>query len=402
MSVGKMSAGANSDDLQQMNRVLVLSLMRKNQVTTRAEIAKLTGLKRATITNIINQFIECGIVKETGLMEGEKGRRSIGITLDGMKYRVVAVRLARQHFTIGLYDISGDRQFCKKVAIDFMDGSLHAMRLIKKEIRSLMEREDNVVSIGVALPGPYLKTENRIAQISDFPGWKNVDIAGELKQEFDVPVYVEHDGKASALAEWWYDGYAISDTVLLNILAGQGIGAGIIENGKLYQGGHGCAGELGHTSIFYDGPKCECGNRGCLDLYCSSIVLLRNIQDGLENYPESELNNCEITKDNVTKAIKNGDMLATKEVQKMGKYLSYGIVNAINTYDPNIIVIGDELSVIGGNILLETVKEQVKKRVLPSIFENLEIKLSSLDDPILKGAMTVAVNNFFEQLRFLS
>lgn len=401
MKIETSSVGANHDVLQQMNRVLVLSLLRKNSITTRANLAKETGLKRATITNIINDFIKYGIVKEIGFMEGNKGRRSIGITLNGMEYRVIAIRLARQHFTIGLFDITGERYLRKKVEINFMDGSAHAMKLIKAEISKIMEKTNRVISIGFALPGPYLKSENRIAQMSDFPGWEDVNIVKEIEAEFEIPVYAEHDGNASTLAEWWFGNHCTGDAVLLNIIAGQGNGAGIIENGRLFLGGHGVAGELGHTSIAFDGPKCECGNRGCLDLYCSSILLLRNIKEGLKNYPESILNNCELTKDNVANAVQQGDELAVMEVQKAAAYLSYGIVNAINTYDPDIIVVGDEMSKIGGNILLRTIKNNIQKRVLPSIYKNLEIKLSTLDDPILQGAMTVAVDNAFQHLDFI-
>lgn len=395
-----MTNGANHEVLQQINRVLVLSILRNKKVTTRAEIAKMTGLQRATITNIINDFIRCDIVRETGIMDGVKGRRCIGITLNGARYSVIAIRLARMHFTIGLFDVTGSCQQKKKVPLNMMDGSRVAMEVMEKEIRKLLDNRD-VISIGIALPGPYLKTENRIAHISDFPGWENVDVSAELEERFHIPVLIEHDGNASTLAEWWFGGHCSRNKVLLNVIAGQGNGAGVIQDDRLFVGGHGFAGELGHTSISFDGPKCGCGNHGCLDLYCSSIVLLRNIRSEIEDHPESLLAKQPLTKENVAAAAAAGDKLAVQEIQKMGRFLGYGIVNAINTYDPDVVVIGDEMAAIGGEILLRSVRESVKKRVLPILYDNLEIKLSELEDSILLGAMAVAIDNAFQELRFI-
>jgi N-acetylglucosamine repressor len=397
------SSGTNHDDLQQMNRVLVLSLMRKYPITTRADLAKMTGLERATLTNIISHFIECGIVRETGFIEGNKGRRSIGIALNGIQYKVIAIRLARMYFTIALFDITGEMHIKKEIAIDFMDGSEHARKLIKQEIKHILDTTEKVISIGIALPGPYLKNENKIGQISDFPGWEGVNIIKETETAFGIPTYAEHDGNASTLAEWWFGGlHCTENTVLMTVLAGQGTGIGIIDGGALLQGGHGCAGELGHASIAYDGPLCACGNRGCLDLYCSSIILMKHIKESLPNYPDSCLNKGLINYETLTVAIDNGDELALKEIQRMGKFLAFGLVNAINMYDPNIIVIGDELARIGKNVLLETIKSTIKQRILPNIYDNLRIQLSTLEDSMLLGAMTVATDNAFNKLNFMN
>ncbi|MDX9915509.1 MAG: ROK family transcriptional regulator, partial [Sphaerochaeta sp.] len=241
-------SGANQDDMQQMNRVLVLSLLRKSSITTRAELAKSTGLKRATITNIISDFIQSGIVKETGFIEGEKGRRSIGISLNGEQNKIIAIRLARIYFSIALFDITGEKYTRKQVPINFIEGADHALRLMKHEIKDLLDSNDHIMAIGIALPGPYLKNENKIGQISDFPGWEGVDIIDELQNQFQIPTYAEHDGNAATLAHWWLGDYGATEhSVLMSVLAGQGPGIGLIENGRLFQGGHGCSGELGHT-----------------------------------------------------------------------------------------------------------------------------------------------------------
>ena len=399
-----MGSGANSSDLQQMNRILVLTLLRKFKSTTRAELARITGLKRATITNIINEFIDCKIVKEIGITDGEKGRRSIQIGIDPGERRVVAIRLARKYFTVGLFDILGNIFLKESTPLNFRDGSEYAMKLIKKKVHEFCDGNDNIFAIGVALPGPYLKTEDRIVQISEFPGWENISIVKELQDEFRIPVYAEHDSNASALTEWWFGSSAPSvdsDSVLLNIIAGQGVGAGLVQNGVIYHGRHGIAGELGHTSIDYKGRKCACGNRGCLDLYCSSIVLIQNIQEHLPDYPDSVLQSRDITLPNIKQAIQQGDELAIHEIRSMSRFLGVGIANAINVYDPDVVVIGDELADVGGEYLLQEVMSVLKQRILPTILEKVDVKLSTIDNPMLSGAMCVAVDNVFKNIHLL-
>ncbi len=397
-------SGANSSDLQQMNRILVLTLLRKFKTTTRAELARITGLKRATITNIINEFIDCKIVKEIGITDGEKGRRSIQIAIDPGNRRVIAVRLARKYFTVGLFDILGNIFYKDTTPLELKNGSEYALRLIKNKVHELYDDNSNIFAIGVALPGPYLKTEDKIVQISDFPGWENVSIVKELQDEFHIPVYAEHDSNASALTEWWFGSSAPrvdSDSVLLNIIAGQGVGAGLVQNGVIYHGRHGIAGELGHTSIDYKGKKCACGNRGCLDLYCSSIVLIQNIQEHLPDYPESVLKNQLINLKTIKEAVQLGDELAIHEIRAMSRFLGVGIANAIKVYDPDVVVIGDELADVGGEYLLQEVMTVLKRRILPTILQNIDVKLSTIDNPMLSGAMCVAVDNVFKNIHLL-
>lgn len=310
--------------------------------------------------------------------------------------------MARVYFVIALFDITGKLLSKKKVPINFIDGSEHAIHLIKQEISHFLSKDSNIIAIGIALPGPYLRTKHTIGQISDFPGWEGVNISENIQSTFGIPTYAEHDANATALAEWWLgEHHWIDDeSVLMTVIAGQGTGIGIIDRGRLFQGGQGCAGELGHTSIAYDGPMCACGNRGCLDLYCSSLQLLKNIKNSLPNYPDSVLNDKNLTLESISEALSQKDELALKEIKKMANYLSIGLVNAINMFNPTVIVIGDELATTGKELLLNTVKESIKTKILPHLYDNLTISLSHLEDSILLGAMTVAMENAFTNLDF--
>lgn len=391
-------SGTNLLDVQEMNRSLIIRLLHKNGVCSRADLAKATGLKQATITNIINSFIGAGIVKETGIIEGEKGRRSIGVSLNGTDYKLIGVRLARKYLKVGLFDIEGTLYYKKKVDIKITATPEDAIIIMKSLITDILKNNDNgsILGIGVALPGPFFRQEGRIVLMTEFSGWEKINIQDELSSTFQIPVYVEHDANCGVLAEWLYGAHKNNHGTLMYVAAGQGIGAGIIVDGKLYTGTLGTAGEIGHMSISFDGPKCECGNRGCLELYCSTIALLRKIKKERINFEDSILQE-DCTLNDVFDALKKEDKLAKTVVDEVVWFLSFGLASVANTLNPDTIIIGDELS-NAGDYLLNSVKCNMKKLLLPQIYENIKIDLSSFDgDPILIGASALAIDSILNK-----
>lgn len=395
--------GTNLLDVQEMNRSLLIKLLRNNNVWTRAGLAKATGLKRATISNIINDFLDWGLVNETGILYGKKNRRSIGISLSSDKYRVIGVRLSRNFFSIGLFDLAGVEHSYKVEKIDALAGPDIALEKIKEEIANLVEKnrqQNKIVGIGIAIPGPYFRNEGRIVLMTDFPGWDKISIKNELKKAFDIPVYFEHDANAAAIAEWWYGAHSRESGTLMFIFITEGVGSGIVIDGNLYRGNLGIAGEIGHTTVKADGPKCECGNNGCLEHYCSTIALVREVKNELINYPESILNK-DYSVNSIFSAFNSGDKLADKVVKKSTKFLGYGIVNVINSFNPNIIVIGGEI-VQGGSKLLEILKNSVKEHLLPGIYNSTILEFSSFkNDEVVLGVSIVAINKVLQKHSFV-
>jgi N-acetylglucosamine repressor len=284
--------GTNNEDIQEMNRSLLIRLLRQMSVCSRADLAKVTGLKRATITNIISDLMDWGLVKEVGIIDGKNGRRSIGITINSEIYKVIGVRLARKYFSVGLYDIAGKEYLNRTEEIKEPFSPDATLEKIKSIIKEFLEAEgtNKFIAIGCAIPGPFFRNEGKMALITELPGWERILIQQELQSTFGLPVYLEHDANVGALAEWWLGLNRRKVGTLVYVAAGQGIGAGIVIDGKVYRGSLGIAGEIGHTSIAYDGPKCECGNNGCLTNYSSTLALMREIKKELPNYPQSILN----------------------------------------------------------------------------------------------------------------
>lgn len=390
----KNQKGKNLEDIGQMNRALVISLMRKKEICSRIDLAKATGLKQATITNIINDLLECGLVAETGIIDGKKGRRSIGLTFNGDKYKVVGVRLARKYFTVGLFDLVGNEYEVIDEKIQRLSSPRDVLNKMIERISEIMKRSEDsrVIGIGVAVPGPFFKREGKIGLMTEFPGWEDISIKEELKASFGLPTYVDHDANVGALAEWWLGSHFMDSGTMVYIVAGQGIGAGIINDGKSFTGALGIAGEIGHMSISFDGQKCQCGNRGCLEQYCSTIALIKGVKKELDKYPQSILTQ-DCTLNQIFEALDAGDELATKVFGRAATYLGLGLVNIIYAYNPHVIVIGDDLSKAGQR-LVDIVSKTVEENILPILYKNVTIRLSSLKtDPVLLGAGSLVIDN---------
>jgi len=395
--------GKNHEDIQEMNRLLVIRLLQKSKVLSRAEITKQSELNQSTVTNIINDFLDWGLVRETGLIAGNRGRRSIAIELVSEDYMIIGVRLARKYFSVGAFDLSGKCYDIETTEVDLLDKPEKILSTIQKQILRKKElyNEKSILGVGIALPGPFIKSEGHIAMLTETSGWQNIDIVDYMQKGIGLKVFLEHDANAAALAEWRYTQNYDIETPTLCIMAGQGVGAGIMNQGKIVTGSLGIAGEIGHMSIQYDGPKCECGNHGCLEMFCSTIKIQQAIREKRIEYPETICqSDCHISE--IIDAYKKGDRLAHDVVNRAGRYLGYGIANLINIINPGLIIIGDELSKAGEEFL-ESVVDTVKQRVLPKLYENTQIVLSKLEDePALLGTGMLVIEESLQNIEIFA
>lgn len=385
--------GNNNSDLTEMNRSAVVKILQQRAVCSRADIAKQTGLTQAAITKIVAILIEMGIVSEVGSIKGNGNRRSIGLRLNADKHLIIGVKFARQMFALGVFDISGKLYAQTETEYSFEEDKREVLAAMKTQIHEALKTYGNVVAIGLALPGPYLRKEGRIAVITQMPAWHYINFIEEFKEEFNRPVFIEHDAKAGALAEWWFGDHAQPLHTLAYFLVGEGVGSGIVECGKLLLGSQGAASEIGHISVDSHGEHCECGNYGCLELYCSSLALLKAAYRRVpECFAKGKPQSC----DAVFEAARNGNKNAMDVVREIAEYIGYGCVTLINGYNPDIIVIGDSVSQ-GGGLLLPIIQDVVRQRTIPELHTMVQIKISNLKvDPTLYGAAAIATDQVLQ------
>ena len=379
-----MRKGRNITDVLKMNRALVAKTIQKNGKISRAEISRLTGLNKATVTNIVADLMKRGTVRETGLISGESGRRSIALEVAADLFLIISIRLTERHVWIGLFDINGNGKICEKLkgGLDTSPGEVIS-RICRKVDEYTALGEGRILGIGLAFPGPYVRDDNMTSFLITRDEWQDVDFAECIREKTGLFVLAEQDVDAFTMAEWRFSENYDENASLCCLMVGQTVGGGIIEDGRLLRGRRGIAGEIGHMSIDFDGPVCSCGNRGCLEIYCSTRTLLAKMKDRLKEYPDTVCRE-DMSDTDLMDAYRAGDPLAVSLLEESGRYLGYGIANIIKIFNPEKIIIGDEYA-LAGEALLEHIKAEAFKRLFPVLYHDTQIRLSTLEEPVLRG-----------------
>ena len=265
----KKGNGKNSITSKQFNRGLIFQLIATGTCNTRIELSRRTGLAKTTVTNIVAEFMEKGIVKECEEELTEVcGRNPIILKVADQAPKIIGILVFRTNIQAVLCSL--DMQIFRTETIEF--GELTGDILIQNAfelIDRMMEEEKNILGIGIASIGPVDIRNGIILNPPRFYGVKHVPIKEAIQKKYNLPVYFDHDNNCAALAEKLFGiGKAEQDFLLLAV--SNGIGSGFVCGGEVFHSHRGFETELGHVSINCKGLQCSCGNRGCLEMYASS------------------------------------------------------------------------------------------------------------------------------------
>lgn len=394
--------GKNMNDVQAINRVSAIKILLEEKVISRVELAERLGLKRATITNIINEFQNLNIVKEVGLIEGKNGRSVNGLKLNVDNCRIIVARISRKYVETAIYDFNGTIFQYETSPINPSEPVNVTLDKIAQAINEMAERTDKrfLLGIGVAVPGPYMRGEKNIAYVTGFPALKTVDIEKELQKRIDFPVFTEHDSNMAVLAEWKevFNSSHTHESSMVFLTIEHGIGAGIIINGKIWKGCFGTAGEVGLMKINFDGPVYD-SSGGTFEYYASNQAIKRYVAEKLLEYPDTKLSETSSIYE-IYKAYEEGDRLAKYAVEKAGWYLGCGIANIINFLNPEYVVLGDRVSF--NERFLDVVKRSAQAVLAEDIMKRTKIVYSKFkENVILLGACQFVLERAIDSLKIL-
>lgn len=397
MSNGSNATGTSRASIAESNRSRILQHLYHNGVSSRAQIAKALDLTPAAITKITAQLIDVGAIQETGDMEGAKNRRSIGLKLDTAHFHVIGVKFARSLVRIGVFDLAGNTLGIEDMPPITNETIGETVTLLHRRIEELLDEDDLIVAIGMAIPGPYMRDKGYTAVVSSMTGWRNVNFIDEFTHAFRVPVFIEQDARAGALAHYLFDPESHGENDLAYYLVGEGVGLGVIDNGHIVNGALGAATEIGHVSVDVHGKPCDCGNVGCLERYCSTPAIRQEIVANGEIVPGAQsMSNAEATRALFALARK-GDAKARELVLRTARYVGYGCMIIFNAFNPAHIIIGDIVAE-GGDLFLDEVLATVHGRSIPELYDSTRITLSTMPtDAAVCGAAAVAVTQFLER-----
>ena len=285
------------------------------------------------------------------------------------KYKI-GVDVGGTNVKVALVDKSGSIVYSDTVPTRAEMGYEYTISNIIKAIRDLMKEsktsKDMIEGIGFGFPG-QIDCDNGIVRLApNIPGWVNIPIADIVSKEFGIPVKVDNDVRCAALAELNY-GAGKGAKNMICITVGTGIGSGLILNGKLVRGASNAAGELGHIKLqMENGPICGCGDTGCLEAFASGpaiVALAEEYIKGGKSTKYRELANPEITPYIVAEAAKQGDVVAKRIFEIVGRYIGIGLASVVNLLNPEKVVIGGGVA-DAGDLLFEPIKENLKKRAM--------------------------------------
>ncbi len=247
---------------------------------------------------------------------------------------------------------------------------------------------DSLRGVGVAVPGPIDPVRGTVESPPNLAGWKSVPLADWFREAFDVPVHLENDANAAALAEWRF-GAGQGARHLIYLTMSTGVGGGLVLDGRLYRGAGG-AGEVGHMPVEWDGELCGCGRRGCLEAYvggrCWTARLQRETPDG-SRVAALAGGAARAKPEHVVAAAREGDAFALAELDRWNDYLARGLVALAFVFDPDVFVLGTIAAAAGDELCLEPLRRRLVENVWPVIANHIEIRAASLgeDAPYLAG-----------------
>jgi glucokinase-like ROK family protein len=386
-------------NVKNFNKHAVVDLIRfAGKGISRTDIAQELGLTRASITIIINDLIENGIIFETESRSTRSGRPPVVLEINPRAGLVAAIDMGATHLSVALGDFSAHILDETERPFRIADGPKHCMEEAERALKSILEKNDaniaDLSAIGLSVPGPVVTDTGMVMAPPIMPGWDRFPIRTKLENLWKVPVTLNNDANFGALGEWVY-GAGRGEKNLAFIKVGSGIGAGLIINRQIFGGTTGSAGEIGHLTIDENGPLCTCGNHGCLEAFAGGRAIEIQAQKLAESGKRtllSDSNPGSITVRDVADAARRGDLAAQEILNRSGTFIGIAVAGLINLINPSVVIIGGGVAEVG-DLLTAPIRKVVRERSLRASEHVVKITTAMLGRrSTLIGAMVQATN----------
>lgn len=384
--------------VRQMNLSVILHHLLERAPVSRATLAEMTKLNKATVSSLVRELIEYQIVREIGIESAGTGRPGVLLELNPGAGCIVSAEIGVDFISVILTNFAVEMKWQHREQTHPGMGQPAIMSRALSLMGEAIERGREAGSVfGLALGVPGLVDQaNGTLLFAPNLGWRDVPLGLMLREAFNIPVFVNNEANMAALGEHYF-GAAQEHEEVLYISAGVGLGGGIVRNGRLVGGRMGFAGEFGHMTMDPDGEPCNCGNRGCWETLVSQSALFRHVRLGiagdgqfsiLSKMVNGDLNQLSVPI--VVEAARGGDAIARRALDEVGRYLGIGIASLVNALNPELVVFGGILSV-AGEFLLPVVEEELRRRTLYWPGHAVEVVLArhGPDACVLGGVATV-------------
>lgn len=380
--------GKNLRYLRENNTREVLKYLALNGDCSRIKLSKELGLSKMTITNIVNDLLKSDYICESEFVNRENvgctGPKPILLSVKRNKIIAIGVFVSRERLICSLSDIASGEFYVDQYKLDLTNVAKTFVSdvclIVQKALDYLGDMKKYVIGIGIATVGLVANCTGTLVRSTDFLGDSEYFIKDILEERFNIPVFASNDAQAAIIGEQLY-GYGRKYSNCLYLGITHGIGSAVISEGKLITGRRGFAVEAGHMSIDYNGAKCDCGNRGCLELYASLPVLLsksrtRSLDELLEHYEKRETT-------------------AVNVINEFIRTVSIALTNLTNLFDVEIIIFGHEGSLFTRDIL-DSIEKNVNEHTFMNRGKQIKIVTSTFGTLAgLRGASSIVFEKFF-------
>ena len=396
----------DQEKVRKVNRSLILNTLRLHTPVSRAQVANITGLTRGTVSNIINVLIEDGLVFEDKLQDSKIGRPSILLGLRPDGGAVVGVEIGVGFMSVLLTNFVAETLWEIRTQTDPSQSQTDIINQTEKYIEQALsiakEHGLRPLGIGVGLPGLVNIRQGNLV-IAPNLHWKDVPLRLIWNQRFHLPVYIDNEANLSALGEYYF-GIARNVDNFIYLTSDIGLGGGIVIDGKLFRGGHGYGGEIGHIQRNPLGEQCGCGRIGCWETQIGPRAVLRRVKKEFEtHHDQSLLDACSGDLENLTfelvvKFAINGDLICRQAIEEVAINLGEGIADLVNIFNPDMVVIGGAF-IQGKEIMHSIIEKAIFSNALQPTTDNLRIEFSERNtEACVLGAVAVVLDDILREM----
>ncbi|MEZ6191085.1 MAG: ROK family protein [Phycisphaerales bacterium] len=391
--------------ITRVNRGLVLQAVRTLQPTYRAEVSRRTNLNPATVTGIVADLLDLGLLRET---EGDPqplgtlgGRPPMMLEINASARKVLAIDLEPDCIRVGLADLNMELLDYGEQMIDRLGEPGRVIDRICQLSKQMLKRAqpEGIDGAAMSLPGLIDRQRGILHSSTNMPKWRDVEIGAAVADAIGVVPIAERSVHCAAIYEDWVAIDEPNSTKLIISLR-TGIGMSIMRHGELYVGSRGFDGEIGHTIVDIDGELCECGSRGCLETFLSTSAICKRVKSlikaGRCGQVKAAMDRGEpLHPGLVYRLAKEGDADCAEVVATIGRYLGIAAANMVNLLAPDSLVLCGSIDT-ADELILNAIKTQIDRSALPKMREHLQIRLARAKERTsLLGAAALVARDLF-------
>ncbi len=383
--------------VKKANKKEILNTIRQYGPLTLEEIIFKKRISRPTVVNIVKELQERNIVSKVGFAKAEHGRNPMLMDINKSLYFSIGVDMEFPEIRICIMNLKSEITAQQSLTLGEQATNPNAVlenvaNLIITTCKQNSLNLEYCIGIGVGISGRIESSKGISVYSERAHNWKNINIKDYLFEKLNVPISIKNDVHLLALAEKKVNPITNqSDFIYLAIRSG--VGAAVFINGKPYYGHAGNAGFVGHMTIDINGDLCKCGNRGCLELHVSKPNIIKNYKNLLKQ--NNQTYESDISLQNILDKFENSDETASVSIKKMIEYLSAGIINLVNLFDINTVILGG-LPLNNSNLLLERLNENINSKGFSYSTDKISVTLGKVKtDECSSGCAHLILDKFF-------